>query len=649
MQFYKTYKLISFLLIFSFLFCNSEIRAQANSNKSSVETLIQQAVNQEISKDLTWLRLLHFRVSPKIAQQSDVLSPEFFLAYDEVSHKQKISLISPEEELTASIEAFFADIPLNQNAHAQCRFPARYFWLSQKLDFSSTPQPLCDRLENWAKFDSLESVSLLMVSGYFGNPASTFGHLLVKLNNSEFRENSGNLLDQSVNYGAEVPDNEPIPIYIAKGLSGGYVSRFADKKYYTQDLVYSKNELRDIWEYELNFSDDDNKFLVFHIWEMLGMKSTYYFLKENCGYRIAELLELLTGQTMTPNYQPWYLPVSVFQGLEDLEQGKYIKNINFIPSTQRKLHDAFASFPLVQAKTLNQIFANPTLINKGNNLLDRYSELEQGKLMDFMLEYYQYKADQNSDEHDVAKIYKQYKNKILGKRFKLPVTKEGQTNFIKEIISPAKGAKPRLISLGLTREKSNETSGNLAIGLLHSDVLSNSKGTLENSELSAFHVEIDFSDSGDIALRHFDILRILKLGLSDTTLYGESNKTWRVGMGFEETNLSCEECTNFYIGGGFGKTFVSNSKLISYAMLNAKYVQENEQLELSPELGIVFTANDYFKTYLQTGLKMNTKNGQKDEFINLETRFSINTNNSIRLSYKNFLGEEIRLSLNRTF
>ena len=649
MYLHKNKKFLSLIIICFSFFYSTKLFSQLEFKHESSSLAIEQAINQNLAQDLTWLRLIHFRVTPKIAQQSDVLSPEFFLAYDKNSHNEQLGLITPEQELIASLEAFFAEIPRNQNAHAQCRFPARYFWLSQELDLSSAPKPHCERLQNWAKFDSLESVSLLMVSGYFGNPASTFGHLLVKLNNSEFRASSGNLLDQSINYGAEVPDSEPIPIYIAKGLTGGYVSRFADKKYYTQDLVYSKNELRDIWEYELNLSSEENQLLVFHIWEMLGVKSTYYFLKENCGYRIAELLELVTSQTMTPSYQPWYLPVSVFQGLEDIEQGKYIKTIKFIPSTQRKLHDAFANFNAPQTTSLNQMFADPTLITSNNSPLAAYAPHGQAKLVDFMLEYYQYKADQNSEDEHLSKTYKLYKSKLLAKRFKLPIIESAEVNFTQAIISPAKGAKPRLISIGMSKAAANETNVNLGIGLLHSDVLSNSKGTLENSELTAFYANIDIDSTNDITLRRLDILRILKLGLSDTTLFGETNKTWRVGLGFEKSNVSCFDCTNFYIGGGLGKTFVANNKLISYAMLNTKYVQENKQVELSPELGLIFTANDSFKTYLQTGLKVNTKTGQKDEFINMETRFLLNTNNSFRFSYEKLLGEEFRLTFNRTF
>jgi hypothetical protein len=63
------------------------------------------------------------------------------------------------------------------------------------------------------------------------------------------------------------------------------------------------------------------------------MESTYYFLKKNCAYRIAELLELVTGETLKPHYQPWYLPISTFQKLTDIEQSRYIKKITFLPSS----------------------------------------------------------------------------------------------------------------------------------------------------------------------------------------------------------------------------------------------------------------------------------------------------------------------------
>ena len=249
--------------------------AHATDNKPvpvDLKTVFSTIETQRLYNDPTWLRLLHFRLTPHITTHSDVITPEFFL-----THKNTQD-ITPKTELYATLQAFYQPITENEdpNAHPQCLFPARFYWLKQKLPLpqENLPNVQCPRLQQWAKFSSLDSVSLIMVSGYFGNPASTFGHLMVKLNNSEYKASSGDLLDQSINYGAKVPENEATPVYIMKGIFGGYLSSFSDKKFYTQDLAYSKHEFRDMWEYELNLNDKQNHLLVYHLWEMLGKQST---------------------------------------------------------------------------------------------------------------------------------------------------------------------------------------------------------------------------------------------------------------------------------------------------------------------------------------------------------------------------------------
>jgi hypothetical protein len=321
-----------FYILCLYLFIGS-VYASPTILQNELQRVLLKADKVQLYKKLTWRRLLHFDADWKQGQSSEILTSLFFL-----SNKNKlIPIIHPKIELQTNLRALFLPVAEgeDQNLHAQCRFPARFYWLQQQLqlDLNKLPKVNCDRLQRWAKFPSLDSISLILVGGYFGNPASTFGHLLVKLNNSDYKSTSGNLLDQTVNYCAQFPDNEAVPVYILKGLLGGYVSRFRDKAFYKQDRVYSREELRDMWEYELNLTPEQQRFLVYHLWEVMGMESTYYFLKKNCAYRIAELLELVTGETLKPHYQPWYLPISTFQKLTDIEQSRYIKKITFLPSS----------------------------------------------------------------------------------------------------------------------------------------------------------------------------------------------------------------------------------------------------------------------------------------------------------------------------
>jgi hypothetical protein len=630
----------------SILFCLSTQVFSGNKQAQFIDSIFSEVNEKKLYSDLSWLRLLHFRVKPVISDHSDIISTDFFLAYNEKQHGKKTLGITAREEMYATIRGFFQPVKSDSDAHPQCRFPARLFWLKKRLHFpkDTLPKVECRRLENWAKFNTLDSVSLIMVSGYFGNPASTFGHLLVKLNNSEYKSSSGDLLDQSINYGAKVPEKELIPVYIYKGLLGGYISSFSDKKFYTQDRVYSKQEFRDMWEYELNLSDDQQKLMVYHIWEMMGRYSTYYFLKENCAYRIAELLELVTGNTLTPARQPWYLPLSVFQGLSGIEQSKYIKRVTFLPSSQRKLYWNFNQLSDSEARAVNVVLGTAGKLKM--SVFDKFPANKKTKMLNVMLEYYQYKLVDKDKGEDELKFLKERKNALLRYRLKLPIENKSpaELSSITPLESPANGAKPRLFRVGIA---TNNTLGEfLQIGLagVHFDVLTNSRGSLKNATLTVMDLNVGVNKNNHVFIDRLDIVNIQKIGLNDTRLIGEKNLSWRVGLGFERTDLNCQSCTNFYLKGGIGKAYKFKDPFILYGFLDAKYIAENNALEIAPSVGVISTLNQHLKLTLQLTDKINVDTGDEDESFKLDTRYSFSKNNTLRLSYEKFRGEEFRLS-----
>ena len=205
------------------------------------------------------------------------------------------------KELDETIRAFASPPKNNPNEHAQCRFRARYLWLDSKLDFDSyqIQDQQCPDFEQWSLNGTTTSISVIFATGYLGNPASYYGHTLLKLNSSEKNDRTS-LEDVSVNYGAIVPPGEgPLP-YILKGVFGGYSGGFSDIQYYFHNHNYGENELRDMWEYELNLSQQEVDLLVAHTWEVLGKEYTYYFLRQNCAYQMAKVLEIIEGVSVTP-------------------------------------------------------------------------------------------------------------------------------------------------------------------------------------------------------------------------------------------------------------------------------------------------------------------------------------------------------------
>lgn len=603
--------------------------AFADKHQQGLREALRTANQLKLYEKTTWLRLLHLKDVGRLTQNSDIISPTFFL-----SRRDSRSNINPKEELQATLVAFFLPVENKGDDHAQCRFPARFFWLKKQLNVAiqGMPEIKCERLDRWAKFSSLDSISLVLVGGYFGNPASTFGHLLVKLNNSDYKKSSGNLLDQSINYGAQVPDNEPIPLYIVKGLLGGYVSRFRDKAFYKQDRVYSRQELRDMWEYELALTTEQQRFLLYHLWEVMGMKSTYYFLKKNCAYRVAELLELATGETLTAGYQPWYLPIRLFQDLTDIEQSRYIKQITFLPSNQRKLYHQFDQLQAQDAEFVNTLLAGDKSLTQG--LLKDKSIPRQAKIIELMLAYYQYKLIDTDQDKALLETLKKRKRQLLLLRLQLPIIKKDKYSLnVPKITSPATGSKPRLFSVGYGYQKKGHF---LTLGVtgIHYDLLTKSYGTLANSELKVFDLRLKSVEKKALVLDYFNLLRIQKLNISPSTLYAEDDLSWRVAVGIKARNKHCDACTSAYVLTGIGKAWQVSSQLITYLMLDVQYHAKEDDVLVSPNIGFVVGSSHRLKSVMEIGLETNIKNGKKEQKIEWQTRYSISNNDAVRLSYK---------------
>ena len=301
--------------------------------------------NNELATHLTWLKLGHYDSTGK----SYVISDDFFLS--------KQGKYSSQSELEATIRAF------NSDAAMQCRFPARYQWLvSQGLSFRKK-DARCEELSNWRDSHPIHSVSLIFASGYMSNPASLYGHMLLKLNRSDDYRNK--LLDYSINFGAIVPDGENGLVYIAKGLFGGYEAGFSDQLYYRHQHNYGEVELRDLWEYTLNLSKEKVTLLSNHIWELMGMKYRYYFADENCAYHIARLVELVTAEGLTQDLSPWVIPSTVFTRLEEINQERkdIVTNISFTPSRESNFHQYQKQLSENQNLIAKEIYYNPDLLD----------------------------------------------------------------------------------------------------------------------------------------------------------------------------------------------------------------------------------------------------------------------------------------------
>lgn len=314
------------LLIFPFYIAPLSA-AQSASAEESLQQLIQRAHQLKLAEHPDWLNLLHYKQSASGRLYSQADDERFFLAENGAEDAWA--------ELQASLQVFYHP---TENADAVCRFPARLHWLSIQLgqqlkESSPGAEQTCEDYLKWKqRFQTSSGLTLLFPGMYLNNPASMFGHTFLR-----FDENRKSpLLSQTLSYAASHDEEDSFVTYAWKGITGGYDGRFFMRPYYETLLEYSDIEQRDIWEYSLNLSAEEIEQLVRHLWEVKGIHFEYFFLRENCSYRLLALLDVARpGINMSLDSHPVYaLPVDI---VRDVERAGLISGRLYRPAMQSRL------------------------------------------------------------------------------------------------------------------------------------------------------------------------------------------------------------------------------------------------------------------------------------------------------------------------
>ncbi len=576
--------LLRSLLVFGCAWRASLSLAQAASDKPPAEFVSAAVPNgAALARELTWQRLLHIELG---THRSEINSPEFFL-----SPQGRTDAL---QELQATVAAHAEPWPTDTNLHPRCRFPARYAWLASQgvaLPGYRAREPRCARLERWARFDHLHSVSLILVSGYFGNPASTFGHAMLKFNTDDGVDSAG-LLDVSVNFGALVPENEMTALYVFRGLTGRYQAAFSDKEHYTNDMVYGRTEFRDMWDHELQLTDAQRSLLVLHVAELAGKKFDYYFLTKNCGLRLAELVELATGRRVVTSARGWYAPVEVFHALTAMDaQGPRIlaSQPRFVPSAERVLNHEFQRLNPQQAAVANGLIADG--LAGLTTALQPLPPERQLDVLDVLLAYQQYRL--TSEGSKVSDATRRAKDRVLLERLRLP-PRQNTVPPVPSLPSPAEGHSPMLTSLGWTHDTSHGERLRLQ-WVPFSYELGGFHG-LPHGELAVMDTVASVGSHGAAQLEQLDVIRVRKLSTRSVAIEGESQLSWQLRLGMrrrhavDDPSPAGQRQTQASFGVGRAAQW---SGVTGFAMLEGHVQSGPRPAAWGPQLGLIGGEGDW--------------------------------------------------------
>lgn len=485
--------------------------------------------------------------------RSAIHSEGFFLAGSE-------GITDPRAELQATVAAMAEGQGSDPDGHPRCRFPARRRWLAQRLgkDFSSSGAP-CPKYESWTRSGAVESVSIVFATGYLGNPASYYGHTLLKFN---FARDDGRtrLEDSSVNYGAiGTSDDDPVT-YIVKGVFGGYEGGFSDIQYYFHNHNYGENELRDLWEYRLDLPPKAVALVVAHAWEVLGQRYDYYFFRRNCAFRMAEVVQVVEGLDFIPANRPWTIPQSMLQRLAAAryEGRPLVAEIVRHPSRQSRFYEDYGSFSADEADLLKDVV-------DGNASLDgqRFAALPlQAKhgVLDGLIDYYQFVADPK--ERAAGRVDPRYAN-ALATRYRLPPGSRPAAP--QEPEAPDTGRPPGWLQLGWLHGSELGNALSLRVRPAYYDPLDTGSGHVPNAALSMGDLQLRVS-SGSARVQRFDLMAIESVNPGLTGLPGDRGSAWKLRLGAEPVRPGCKDCLVARLQGDMGM-----GRRVAYGLFAAVY------------------------------------------------------------------------------
>ena len=539
---------------------------------------------KRVSESKAWHRLLHYRRTfPFGKLRSEVDGEGFFFS--------KEGKTEPLLELKASIGAFSQDINVGKfQLHPQCAFPARFEFLNQAFNLK-LPKRSCPEFEEALKNANPDSVSLIFSSAYPNNPASMFGHTFLRLNKKvPAGQRKQDMLDYGLSFAATVaPDENPLA-FIAFGLTGGYRGQFSYMPYYVKLNEYNNSESRDLWEYDLNLSAQESRFLLAHVWELeTNSYFNYFFFDENCSYQMLTVLEAVKPDWDLTDFSISVIPSETIKKIMSIPGA--VENVKYRPSLRKKM--------------IHQVnHLNPNQKQSLGGVLN--SELPPNQIQDpFVLDaaiaslFY----DKNEKEGQIEEIKKQLQTSLLLQRSRISGTASTPNTIQDESNRPDLGHFAQRVSLssgGVSQPSYSGLFQEVGIKTAYHDLMNKDLGFLPFSQIDFPQVYFRyFPSTQDLFLENLELLHITSLfPLS----FIEKRPSWKLQLGYGAIkDADCLGCRSFQIKGGLGFAFsLMNEKQVLYGLLLARAEKANHferGFRIGPEaqLATLFTIGEDLK------------------------------------------------------
>lgn len=504
--------------------------------------LTRTAVADNLFVSEAWLKLLHYQENGN-GYESLIENSDFFISAN--------GRTEPGEELNASISVFE-----KAGDKRKCDFPARFMLLKKEGKVRGTLTE-CTEYQKFLADVQPKAVTILFTNAYMNNPSSLFGHTLFRI---DTKRKGTQLLAHGANFGADTGDESGV-LFALKGLWGGYYGTFGVRPYYDVINLYNNIENRDIWEYQLNLSNEELALFVAHLWEMKHAKIRYYFANKNCSYVLLSMLETVKPELeLTARFEWSAVPSETIKAVSDVPD--LAAGVNYRPSRQSKLK--------YRARQMNarQKEAFQAIIRRDDVDLSELDEEEKADVLETAYQYVQYRYVE--EELGLAD-YRKRSFALLHERSKIANQRQ-YFDELKEGENPVYAHKPRQ-SGAVFGVRNGEAFQEISFKPAYTSLTDDSFGMLKGAEINLFETQIRHYDvRNKYVLEEFNLLNIRSFAGTDIMF---SPFSYEIGAAVKRVfdAKSGEDKTAFVLKVGAGQSYALSENALLYilTMPNAAY------------------------------------------------------------------------------
>lgn len=295
--------------------------------------------------DKNWLKIMHYEGSGS-SYHSRVTNMDFFFNFEQ--SKDPVKEFDKQKQ-------FFSKAKFDKkDMETLCKFPMRVKYFSRLLK-KDIPINDCKKYIKWKKLLDFKTIKFIYASSFPNNPASMFGHTLLTLSKDEKKPSLESI---AISYMAQPSEEDSPPVYLFKGLTGGYKGRYQINRFYDVLKLYQKQEDRNLWFFNIEATENQKDSLLALLWEAKNtLDKPYLFFDKNCSY---ELLSLLYAADIIEDIRGEFgiftMPLETYKKVAEkygqgLEEKVFISNISNIerqiaqmqPEKKRKLYASMST------------------------------------------------------------------------------------------------------------------------------------------------------------------------------------------------------------------------------------------------------------------------------------------------------------------